>query len=145
MKIRTIPFNLPFLPVLARHIAQKHASISPNFSPILVVFPSERNKVYFSEYLLQETGKKGIIAPHLLTIEQLYSYVFEKMGGEEADLPEEIERNVLLKEAVEETKFKNLKELPFIKFVSIGRKLLGFFDEITSWNLTIRKIENVKE
>ena len=62
-----------------------------------------------------------------------------------AALPEEIERNVLLKEAVKEVKVKNWKELPFIKFISIGKKLLGFFDELASWNLTIEEIENVKE
>ena len=84
MQIQTIPFNLPFLPVLARYIAQKHASISPDFSSILVVFPSERNKIYFREYLLQETEKEGIIPPCLFTIEQLYDYVFEKMGGEKS-------------------------------------------------------------
>ncbi len=170
MQIRTIPFHLPFLPVLARYIAQKHASISPDFSSILVVFPSERNKVYFREYLLQETGKGGIIPPYLFTIEQLYDHVFEKLGGRKADLPEKIERDVLLKEAVNSVrryekilrgaksklygeklessngvKVKNLKELPFIKFVSIGRKLLGFFDELASWDLTIEEVENVKE
>ena len=145
MQIRTIPFNLPFLPVLAKYIAKKHSSVLPDFSSILVVFPSERNKVYFREYLLQETGKEGIIPPYLLTIEQLYDHVFEETGGRKSALPEEIERNVLLKEAVEATKVKNWKELPFIKFVSIGKKLLGFFDELTSWNLTIEDIESVKE
>lgn len=145
MQIRTIPFNLPFLSILARYIAQKHASISPDFSSILVVFPSERNKVYFIEYLLRETGKNGIIPPLILTIEQLYDYIFEKTGGEKSVLSEEIERNVLLKEAVEKVKVRNLKELPFIKFISVGRKLLGLFDELTSWNLTIEEIEKVKE
>jgi hypothetical protein len=145
MQIKTIPFNLPFLPVLAQYIAKKHSSISPDFGSVLIVFPSERNKVYFREYLLTETKTQGIIPPCLLTIEQLYDYVFEKMGGEKSALTEEIERNVLLKEAVKKVKFKNFEQLPFIKFISIGRKLLGFFDELASWELTIKDIENVKE
>ncbi|MBU0533902.1 MAG: PD-(D/E)XK nuclease family protein [Candidatus Omnitrophica bacterium] len=145
MQIKTIPFNLPFLPVLAKYIIKKHSSISPDFGSILIVFPSERNKVYFREYLLQETGKEGIISPSLLTIEQLYDHVFEKTGGEKSTLTNEIERNVLLKEAVGKIKFKNFGQLPFIKFISIGRKLLGFFDELASWNLAIKDIDNVKE
>ena len=173
MQIKTIPFNLPFLPVLAEYIAEKHKKISPDFSSLLIVFPSERNKVYFREYLLKETEKDGIIPPALLTIAQLYEYVFEKAGGAKHVLPEEIERNILLKEAVKKARpvrnntsrrnvgnisngidAKNWEDLPaqfwqaglpFIKFISIGRKLLGLFDELAGWNLTIGKIEKVKE
>ena len=136
---------MPFLPVLAKYIAQKHKTISPDFSSVLIVFPSERNKMYFREYLLKETGKDGIIPPYLLTIEQLYGHVFEETGGIKSVLSEEIERNVLLKEAVEEIKVKNWEELSFIKFISIGKKLLGFFDELTSWGITIEEIENMKD
>jgi ATP-dependent helicase/DNAse subunit B len=153
MQIKTIPFNAAFLPLFAKYIAKKHADNIPDFSSVLIVFPSERNKVYFREYLLKETGREGIIPPNLLTIEQLYGYIFEKMGGIRRNLPEEIERNVFLKEAVQGVKEKNLKDLPakswqaglpFIKFISIGRKLLGLFDELTSWNLTIEEIEKMK-
>ncbi|MDD5454318.1 MAG: PD-(D/E)XK nuclease family protein, partial [Candidatus Ratteibacteria bacterium] len=145
MQILTVPFELPFLRVLAKYIYQKHLSISPDFGRILIVFPSERNKLYFREYLLCETGKEAIVPPNLLTTEQLYDYIFEKAGGVKLSLAEEIERNVLLKKATEELKAKNLKELSFVKFISIGRKLLAFFDELTSWGLQIKDIENVKE
>ncbi len=61
------------------------------------------------------------------------------------ELADEMERYVILKESVEKTKFKNLEQLSFVKFISIGRKLLGFFDEISNWDLSIKDIENVKE
>lgn len=154
MQIKTIPFEFPFLPVLAEYIAKKHEKISPDFGSVLIVFPSERNKVYFREYLLQETKTQGIIPPCILTIEQLYDYIFEKticdtpktgQFGKETILAENIERNVFLKQAVEEIKFKNLGQLSFVKFISIGRKLLGFFDELASWDIAIKDIENVKD
>lgn len=149
MQIKTIPFNKPFLPSLAKYIAKKHADKVPDFSSILVVFPSERNKVYFREYLLKEIKKDGMIPPNLFTIGQLYEHIFEKMAclsatASMAGGPEEIERNVLLREAVQDIKAKHLKDLPFIKFISMGRKLLGLFDELTSWNTSVREIEKMK-
>jgi len=162
MNIKTIPFDAPFLQVLAKYIAEKHEKISPDFGSILVVFPSERNKVYFRHYLLEETKTQGIIPPCILTMEQLYDYILEKIISDfvskrTCDMPqkgqfeksaiisEDIERNVFLKQAVEEIKFKNFEQLPFVKFVSIGRKLLAFFDELANWDLSIKDIENIKD
>lgn len=145
MQIKTVPFDKPFLPLLAKYIAEKHADKNPDFSSILVVFPSERNKVYFREYLLEETGGEGIIPPCLLTVGQLYDYIFEKTGGIKHTIPQNIERNVLLKESTQEVRAKNFKNLPFIKFISIGRKLLALFDELAEWNMSIEEIEDMKD
>ncbi|MEO0185418.1 MAG: PD-(D/E)XK nuclease family protein [candidate division WOR-3 bacterium] len=141
-KIKIIHIDQPFLKVLARYFAGKFSNDIPDFSKILIVFPSERNKFYFRRYLLETIMTKGIIPPRMLTIEELIDFIYEKIGGERAAILQNIERNFILKKAIDDLKVENWQDIPFLKFISIGNRLLNFYDELSQEQVNIRDIEN---
>lgn len=140
-KIKIIPIELPFLKILAQYFVSKFKDNIPDFSKILVIFPSERNKFYFRRYLLETAEVKGIIPPIMLTMDELVRYIYEKIGGKQANILHSIERNFILKKTIDDLKVNFWQNLPFLRFISIGNRLLGFFDELSQEKLDISEIE----
>gem|GEM_PF-977428 len=150
-KIKIIPIELPFLPTLASYVWDKFRKNSlmravwPDLSDILLIFPSQRNKFYFRRYLLKASGKPGIIPPTMLTVKELSNLLFERLGGKKGKKLEKLERNLILKYVVDSLKIEFWKDLDFLKFISVGDKLLSFFDELQKADIILDNIEELKE
>ncbi len=144
-KIKIIPIELPFLPTLASYVWDKFSGCSPDLSEVLLVFPSQRNKFYFRRYLLKSSGRRGIIPPTMLTIQEFTSLIFERLGGKKGKSLIKLERNLILKYVVDTLKIRFWKDLDFLKFISIGDRLLSFFDELQREDVTLDKLEELKE
>jgi ATP-dependent helicase/nuclease subunit B len=142
-KIKIIPIESPFLRVLAEHVKEKFESNSPDFSRILMVFPSQRNKFYFRRYLLEEVHCEGIIPPAMKTIDELIAFAYEQTGGSRGRMLDSLERNFLLKNIIDLLKIGMWRDLPFLRFVSIGERLLNFFDELARERVTIADLQGV--
>lgn len=140
-KVKIVPIEQPFLKILAQYFLDQFREKSPDFSEILVIFPNERNKFYFRRYLLETAKTKAIIPPKMLTIEELTGYIYEKLGGERAKILHNIERNFILKKTTDELKIVLWQDLPFLRFISIGNRLLNFFDELSQERIKIEDIE----
>ncbi|MGQ9464652.1 MAG: PD-(D/E)XK nuclease family protein [bacterium] len=140
-KIKIIHIDLPFLKNLADYFVSKFKGNIPDFSKILVVFPSERNKFYFRRYLLEKAKVKGMIPPTMFTIDELVNYIYERSGGKRAKILHSIERNFLLKKTIDNLKIELWQNLPFLRFISIGNRLLDFFDELSQEKIAIEDIE----
>ena len=140
-KIKIIPIELPFLRVLATYIANKFKDSFPDLSDILMVFPSQRNKFYFRRYLLEVSNNKAIIPPTMKTIDELTTEIYEAVGGKRGMLLNGIERNFILKGVVDSLKIEFWQDLPFLKFITIGNRLLQFFDELSKEIVTLESIE----
>jgi len=140
-KVKIIPIEQPFLRVLAHYIADKFKNDSPNFSNILLIFPSQRNKFYFRRYLLEVSGSKGIIPPTMKTIGEFMQDIYESVGGKRGMLLNRIERNFILKQVIDSLKIEFWRDLSFMKFISVGNRLLGFFDELSKERVTLDEIE----
>ncbi|MEO0106178.1 MAG: PD-(D/E)XK nuclease family protein [candidate division WOR-3 bacterium] len=139
--MKVIPIDQPFLKVLAEYFVDKFRDKVPDFSNILMVFPSERNKFYFRRYLLEATKMNAMIPPVMWTIEELIDFIYEKLGGERALMLQTIERNFLLKKTIDELKIEHWQEIPFLKFIAIGNRLLNFYDELSQERVSIEEIE----
>jgi len=142
-KIKIIPIEQPFLRVLAVHVTQKFESNSPDFSRLLLVFPSQRNKFYFRRYLLEEIRGQGIIPPAMKTIDELVAFAYERTGGSRGRMMDSLERNFILKNIVDTLKVEMWGELPFLRFISIGERLLNFFDELARERVTIADLQEL--
>lgn len=140
-RVKIIPIELPFLKILAEYFVSKFKDNIPDFSKILVIFPSERNKFYFRRYLLEMAKVKGIIPPTMLTVDELVNYIYEKLGGKQAKVLHGIERNFLLKKTIDNLKIELWQNLPFLRFISIGNRLLNFFDECSQEKIAIEDME----
>ncbi|MEO0137977.1 MAG: PD-(D/E)XK nuclease family protein [candidate division WOR-3 bacterium] len=140
-KVKVIPIDQPFLRVLAEYFADKFRNKLPDFSDILIVFPSERNKFYFRRYLLESINKGAVIPPPMFTIEELIDFIYEKIGGERALILQTIERNFILKKTIDDLKIEYWREIPFLKFIAIGNRLLNFYDELSQERVSIEDIE----
>ncbi|MGB7055973.1 MAG: PD-(D/E)XK nuclease family protein, partial [bacterium] len=140
-RVRIIPVEQPFLRVLAGYVHKKFAASAPDFSRILVVFPSQRNKFYFRRYLLEASGVRSIMPPVMKTLDELIEYCYECSGGKRGMLLHSIERNSLLKNAIDELKVEFWKDMRFLRFIALGNRLLNFFDEIAKERVTFAKIE----
>ncbi|UCF70651.1 MAG: PD-(D/E)XK nuclease family protein [candidate division WOR-3 bacterium] len=136
-KIKIIPIEQPFLKVLAEYVKVKFESRAPDFSNLLMVFPSQRNKFYFRRYLLEANECSGIIPPTMKTVDELLAYVYERSGGRRARLINSLERNFILKNTIDLLKIELWRDLPFIRFISIGDRLLDFFDELARERVTL--------
>ncbi|MCX7996130.1 MAG: hypothetical protein N3A65_10265, partial [candidate division WOR-3 bacterium] len=119
-KIKIILIDQPFLKILAEYFRDKFRDNIPDFSKIFVVFPSERK-----------------IPPRMLTMEELIAFIYEKIGGEKAPILQNIERNFFLKKVIDELKVDYWQDIPFLRFISIGNRLLNFFDELSQERITI--------
>ncbi|MGD9380759.1 MAG: hypothetical protein PVI51_09340, partial [candidate division WOR-3 bacterium] len=73
-RVKIIPVEQPFLRVLAGYFHRKFAASVPDFSKILMVFPSQRNKFYFRRYLLEVSGVTSIIPPVMKTLDELIDH-----------------------------------------------------------------------
>ncbi|UCD04860.1 MAG: PD-(D/E)XK nuclease family protein [candidate division WOR-3 bacterium] len=141
--IKIIPTEQPFLRVLARHVQEKFASDSPDFSRLLMVFPSQRNKFYFRRYLLEEVHCAGIIPPAMKTIDELVSFAYEQSGGSRGRMLDSLERNFILKNVIDSLKIEMWRDLRFLRFISIGDRLLNFFDELARERVTIADLQEL--
>jgi len=142
-KIKVIPIEQPFLKVLAEYVKEKFESHTPDFSNLLMVFPSQRNKFYFRRYLLEAVDCAGIIPPAMKTVDELLSHVYEKVGGRRGRLLDSLERSFILKNAIDSLKIELWHELPFLRFISIGDRLLNFFDELARERVTLDDLQEV--
>lgn len=143
MRVKLIPSAAPFLGVLAREIVAAHHADLPDLSRLLVVFPNRRSQVYFRRSLLEASGRPGLLPPELLTVEEFTATMAGELGLPPARLLTRLERNFLLKQAVDEVKVKFWDQLPFLKFIGIGDRLLNLFDELAQANLTLERVEAV--
>jgi ATP-dependent helicase/nuclease subunit B len=140
-KVNIIPVEQPFLRVLAEYVHETLGSSEPDFSKILMIFPSQRNKFYFRRYLLETSSVKSIMPPVMKTLDEMIEYCYECSGGKRGALLNNIERNFLLKDVIDEFKVKYWKDMPFLRFVAVGRRLLNFFDELAKEQVTFNRIE----
>ena len=139
-RVKIIPIDQPFLRVLAQYVSEKFADRAPDFSRVLMIFPSQRNKFYFRRYLLEATGRPGIMPPVMKTVDELIVHSYERTGGSRGRMLDSMERNFLLKRVVDSLKIEMWRELPFLRFVSIGDRLLNFFDELARERVTIEDL-----
>jgi len=140
-KIKIISIEQPFLRVLADYVHEKFSSLVPDFSNILVVFPSQRNKFYFRRYLLESTARKSIMPPVMKTIDELQGFCYESLGGRRGKHLNSIERNFVLKDVIDKLKVEFWKDLSFLRFITVGNRLLNFFDELAKERVTLDDIE----
>lgn len=140
-KIKIIPIEQPFLRILANYIFEKFHNQFPDLSHILIIFPNQRNKFYFRRYLLEVSTKKGFIPPTMKTISELTEEIYELLGGKKGMVLNSIERNFILKKVVDSLKVEFWQDLPFLKFISVGNRLLQFFDELSKERITLESIE----
>ena len=84
---------------------------------------------------------KSIMPPVMKTLDEMIEYCYECSGGRRATLLQNIERNFLLKKTIDEFRVKFWKDMPFLKFIAVGRRLLNFFDELAKERVTFDRIE----
>jgi ATP-dependent helicase/nuclease subunit B len=140
-KVKVIPIDAPFLCELAKYICMKFKDMLPDFSNIVLVFPSQRNKYYFRRYLLEESQTDGIIPPVMRTVDELLDDLYEAGGGRPGMCVDRIERNFILKQVIDELKVKFWQELSFLQFIAVGDRLLGLFDELAKERVSIATVE----
>jgi ATP-dependent helicase/nuclease subunit B len=140
-KIKIIPIEQPFLKVLAEYVKERFASHAPDFSNFLLVFPSQRNKFYFRRYLIEAVDSAGIIPPAMKTVDELLAFAYEKSGGRRGRLLNSLERNFLLKNTIDSLKIELWQDLPFLRFISLGDRLLNFFDELARERVTLDTLQ----
>ena len=140
-KVKLIPIEQPFLRILAKYICDKQRHDFPDFSDMLVIFPSQRNKLYFRRYMLETSEACGFIPPTMKTINELMEFIYESLGGKKALMLDSIERNFILKKVVNSLEVEFWKDLPFLRFIAVGKRLLNFFDELSKERVTFEHIE----
>ncbi|MBE0432139.1 PD-(D/E)XK nuclease family protein [candidate division WOR-3 bacterium] len=144
-RVKIIPIEQPFLRVLAGYVKERFGSRAPDFSDVLMVFPSQRNKFYFRRYLLETAGRPGIMPPVMKTLDELVEYCYECLGGKPGMVLHGIERNLLLKSTIDRLKVEFWKDLPFLRFVAVGNRFLDFIDEMAQERVTFESIERETE
>ncbi len=140
-KVKLIPIEQPFLRILAKYVCDKQRHDFPDLSDILVIFPSQRNKLYFRRYMLEISEARGFIPPTMKTINELMEIIYESLGGKKALMLDPIERNSILKKVVNSLEVEFWRDLPFLKFIAVGKRLLNFFDELSKERVTFEQIE----
>ena len=140
-RVRIIPIEQPFLRVLASYLGDELKAFLPDLSNVLIIFPSQRNKFYFRRYLLEAVRAKGIIPPAMKTVDELIEHVYESCGGKRGRLLNNVERNFVLKSVIDKLKVEFWKDLPFLRFIAVGNRLLNFFDELAKERVTLENIE----
>lgn len=110
----------PFL----KQVADHYYALG-NISSKLFVFPNRRSMVFFSKYLCEAVrGKTPVIAPHMLTINDLFYKVSGLMSSD---------RVRLLVELYECYKSLNPKAEPLDEFVFWGDVMLGDFNDVDKY------------
>jgi len=138
--IKIIPIAAPFLPTLAHFVHNKFKGHSPDLSSLLIIFPTQRNKLYFRRYLVELSANKAIIPPAMKTIRELMDEIYERLGGRGGMVLQKIERNFILKQVIDSLKVEFWKDLPFLRFIAVGDRLLKFFDELAENRLNLETI-----
>ncbi len=141
MHVFGVPFGTDILDVLCKEILKNGL----DFSEIAVVFPTQRNKLYFSHYLQENFQKEAFFLPYLYEIgEFIREATLSPYSG---IIINNWQRNFFLKEAIKQTEahssslFRNLlEETPqknkenwledLFSFLEVGNRLLRFYDEI---------------
>lgn len=111
-----------------------------DFKKTILVFPTQRSKLYFGHYLAGLSKKRALLLPNMYEVSEFYQEVtLSPYTGITLD---ELQRSLLLKEAIGKVKqdltplFKKERFLgSFLEFASIGKKLLRFYDEIILENI----------
>jgi len=143
--VKIIPIDQPFLRVLAEYCVEKFRDQIPDLSGILVVFPNQRSKFYFRRYLLEASGRPALIPPVLKTIEELFDLFYESRGGKRGALLQRLEQNFILKQTVDSLKVELWQNLPFMKFIGVGDRVLQFFNELAEERVTLDEIQALKD
>lgn len=143
--VKIIPIDQPFLKVLAAYCADKFRDRIPDLSRILVVFPNQRSKFYFRRYLLEASGRPALIPPILKTIEELINHFYESRGGKRGARLQRVEQNFILKQTVDSLKVDFWQDLPFLKFIGVGDRVLQFFNELAEERVTLAEIQALKD
>jgi RecB family exonuclease len=79
--------------------------------------------------------------PAMKTLDEMIEFCYECSGGRRGMLLHSIERNFLLKKTIDESKVEFWKDMPFLRFVAVGNRLLNFFDEMAQERVTFDDIE----
>ncbi len=140
-KVKIIPVEQPFLRILAQYICDRHRDDFPDLSDMLIIFPSQRNKLYFRRHMLEISRAHGFIPPTMKTISELMEIIYESIDGKKALILDTIERSFILKKVVNSLKVEFWRGLPFLRFISVGKRLLNFFDELSKERVTFDTIE----
>ena len=139
-KVKIIPIEQPFLVVLAQYFYEQFQTELPDFSNILVVFPTQRNKLYFRRNLLEVSRASGLVPPTMRTIAELIDKIYEDLGGKRGLMLNGVERNFILRKVVESLKVEYWHDLPFLRFVAIGKRLLHLYDELSREGISLEQV-----
>ncbi len=131
--IFAVPFNVDILKAVGKHLLENWSSLED----IALVFPTQRNKLYFQQYLQEVTGKDVLLLPRLFEISEFIKEA--TLSPYVGILINNWQRNFFLKEAIFQAK-EGLSDLfgqqidtwaeDFFSFVSVGNRLLRFYDEL---------------
>ncbi len=139
-KVKIIPIEQPFLVVLAQYFYEQFQPDFPDFSNILVVFPTQRNKLYFRRNLLEVSRASGLVPPTMRTIAELVDKIYDDLGGKKGLMLNGVERNFILRKVVESLKVEYWHDLPFLRFVAIGKRLLHLYDELSREGVSLEQV-----
>lgn len=131
MHIYAVPFSDHILVKIVEFFIKNDI----DFKKTILVFPTQRSKIYFGHYLANLSKKPALLLPNMYEVSEFYQEV--TLSHYNGVILDELQRNLLLKEAIGKVKedltplFKKERFLgSFLEFASIGRKLLRFYDEI---------------
>ena len=68
---------------------------------------------------------------------------YENTGGKKGLMLNSAERNFILKKVVQSLKVEHWDDLPFLKFITIGKRLLHFFDELSKERLGFERVDEL--
>lgn len=89
------------------------------------------------------SGTSGIIPPTMKTIEELLDLSYENTGGKKGLMLNAVERNFILKKVIRSLKIEHWSDLPFLKFLAIGKRMLHLFDELSKERVDFEHIEQL--
>jgi len=133
MRLLALPFESAILKKAAEIILKEHKDLSH----IAVIFPTQRSKVYFQQFLAEISGREAMLLPRLYEVSEfLQEATISPYPG---FLLNQWQRNLFLKEAIFQVRQDISKlfgnqlgpwEEDFLEFVTTGQRLLRFYDEI---------------
>lgn len=143
-----INFTLPFLESLSSLIFEEQKHLSPDFSKILLVFPSKRSSLYFRRIFLKTCGTDAIYLPKMTTTENLFSEIYaENFSKKKAGTLKRIfllKKSLLICQPRLSTIFKESEDKVlenYFDFIGYGNKLLKFFDELIVDNVSFDNLK----
>jgi len=131
MHIYAVPFSDHILVKVAEFFIKNDI----DFKKTILIFPTQRSKLYFGHYLANLSKKSALLLPNMYEVSEFYQEI--TLSDYNGVLINELHRNLLLKEATLKVKedltplFRKERFLgSFLEFASIGKKLLRFYDEV---------------